>query len=242
MIPRSEFEATTVAGTPNGLFHSRALPKFLPAAFDAFRVHLSAAHIMSAVGHNTNRQDELVGLLTCHSANLFWDSTYLVMQGKFDSASYLFRAAYDCAGLIRLAAADPSATEAFLKGEEVKGSRGRILAVADLRNLIVDGEDGLADDMNRVYSEDAAALNELAHVSVSHINKLIETMPNGKIRATIGGRMDAQEAKTLLRAVALSEIHTLSALRIVASSRLGEGWDSACVSAVEELATWIGFD
>lgn len=232
---KKDFEALVLGSAPVAREHANVVPGYLSAAWAAAAVHTDGARRASAAGYLSSGgpSREAVMLLSCHTFNLFVELVSCVYAGRFDTACYLTRPAWDASALLRYVGSDESVAEAFLSDPSaVKASSARIANVDRLRQL----DAAAGEEVNRIFKDDFAAANTLSHVNITQLGKLVErTGPNSR-RATVGGRPDTQEAIAMLRLAGYCESMTLSALREVGG--FGKQWDDRAVRALDKVMAW----
>lgn len=226
------FEALIIGPQPTAKNHAVAHKPFLDAARQAASVHQSAAEMSSAPGYLREIRHEAIMLLTCHSFNLFIDLLGSVFDGRFDTAAYLARPFLDSSALLIGAGRDNHVANRMLSGVEVKASVFRKDAVARRREW----DPETADEVDRIFREDAVAANTLSHINATQLSKLIGLPRLGSRVATLGGRVDLEEALAMLRVAGYCELQALLALREV--GEFGNRWDDRCERALKAIMAW----
>ena len=232
-LSQARFEAFILDAQPSARAHQKALPVFVAAAGKCAIVHFDAAFLSSSAGYQRDRRHEVVMLLASHSFNVFVDFVGTIFAGRFDAACYLARPMFDAAAILGYAGGDDAVAAQFRSDpRSVPASAARKASVAQLRAI----DPKAADEVNRIFEEDAEAANLLAHLNLVQLDKLIEISGPSSQRATLGGRVDVEEATRMLRLAGYLELLNLSALRKV--GEFGATWDDRCRRAIEAMMEW----
>ena len=231
-LSQANFERLIIGPQPASEEHRRQLGDFLKAAGAVAAVHSDAAVKSSAAGYQVGIRQEVVMLLACHSFNLFIELISAVMAERFDAACYLARPIWDVGPILGYVGSDEALAQDFRRGDEIKASSARKAMVERLRLFDPDS----AREVDRIFSEDFGPAQEMSHVNLIHVSKLVAATGPQSNTATLGGRVDHEEAVGLLRVAALGESLSLTALRQVGG--FGKAWDERCVRALGKLLEW----
>ena len=179
---------------------------------------LALQRISRAAGRNPERQDEGVLLLGTHGLNLFIATMGLIAKGQFDVVSHLLRAGFDCQSLAFAVGSRADLAEKFFAGD-LRSAECRKLVVVTIR--AVDSE--LADFIDSRYRDEFDAANELSHVSLTHVDKILDRQGD-TLTPIVGGRIDADLARNMAGVALENEYWHLVWFKAFRSSTLGQDW------------------
>jgi hypothetical protein len=173
-------------------------------------------------------------LVHVHGLNLFLAAMTHISKGQFDVAPYLLRAVFDCQSLALAVGLRDDMALRFLEHKEIRASEARQLAVDVVRTHSSE----LAESINSNYKQEFQAANELSHLGLRHIDKLLEVR-DGILYPIVGGRPDGSEAVVLTRAVLLSEHMLLAWTKAFHEGLLGDDWLCRFESTTPRLTAWL---
>lgn len=175
--------------------------------------------------------------LGMHGYNLFEAGIDLVLQGRFDVASYLYRSLRDCPDLVLLVGDDPELAERLLNDEiEVKVGDEKKAAVGRLRAT----DAAAAAQWDRLFKSENAEYQRLSHVGPGHFGMVL-TLPdaNGDRFPVLGG-MDAGEgSRAFARVFVMNEATLLLVLGMSWQDKLSANWADRTKVLVARAAEWL---
>ncbi len=177
--------------------------------------------ISKAAGISPSQSDQATVLLLGHGLNLFVETMGLIVRGVFDVSAHLLRPLMETQSLVYACAGreDFAARLMEEEGEPLKAAEARKLFVAHVRTE----DEDLANDLDRIFSDDADAANDLAHVNLLHGDKL-SSLEGRKVTPVFWGITDPAEAVRQSQAV-LSQEHTLLvSLKAFRAQVVGRQW------------------
>lgn len=201
--------------------HRRSLGDGWPLAEDYVALHTEALRkISKAAGSSPSQSDQATILLSCHGLNLFIETMGLVVRGLFDVSAHLLRPLMDTQSLVFACALQEDLAARYLgTGASLKASEARKLFVAYVRG----DDDVLANDIDRIFRDDADAANDLAHVKLLHGNKLTK-VEGGSVTPVAWGISDPAEAVRQSQAALSQEHGLLVSLKAFRTDVVGQQW------------------
>ena len=202
--------------------HRRSLGDGWTLAEEYVALHVEATRkISKAAGSSPSQSDQATILLLGHGLNLFMETMGLLVRGLFDVSVHLLRGLMDTQSLVYACASREVFGARYMEeeGEPLKGAEARKLFVADVRSQ----DDALANDLNRILSDDADAANDLAHVKLLHGDKL-SIVEAGKVTPISWGIADAAEAVRQSQAALSQEHSLLVSLKAFRTEVVGQQW------------------
>ncbi|MCH8009895.1 MAG: hypothetical protein IIC91_13635 [Chloroflexi bacterium] len=202
--------------------HKRSLGDGWPLAEDYVALHTEAMRkISKAAGSSPSQSDQATILLGCHGLNLFIETMGLLVRGLFDVSAQLLRPLMDTQSLVYACARGEDLASRYLEeeGKPLKAAEARKLFVAHVRSE----DDALANDLDRILSDDADAANDLAHVKRLHGDKL-SMVEAGKVTPTAWGMTDPGEAVRQSQAAISQEHGLLVSLKAFRTEVVGQRW------------------
>jgi hypothetical protein len=194
---------------------------------------LAIQSVSTKAGSHPSQQEQAILLLSAHGLNLFLDFLGLVARGRFDVASHLLRAILDCQSLVFAVSSSEEGAAEFHDGK-LRGAQGRKRVVELLR----EAEPALADFLDKRFKDDSGAANELSHVGLSHVDKILELKGN-RLEPILGGRVDAELARQMVGAALEHEHWHLTWFGAFWSEAVGEDWRSGFAGLRDEFREWM---
>lgn len=204
-------------------------------AEEFLRLHVRGLQqISSAAGATPSESDKAVIHLGVHGLNLYITTVRLIVGGLFDVAAYLLRASFDCQSLLYATGCDEELAKRFAAGG-LKASQARKRLVADLRR---GGKAEIADQINTRFCEEMKAANELSHLNLGHLDKLIE-VAGSSARPVVGGRADSEECRRFWVTTLEEEFWLLSWFCALRGTVLESDWVARYESARNHFVGWF---
>ena len=198
------------------------------------RLHsIAIQRIARAAGPHPSQQDLGTVLLGTHGLNLFLEFMGLVIRGRFDVASYLPRAILDCQSLAFAVQSDAGLAAQFFDGK-LRGYQGRVKVVEAIRPV----EAELADYLERRFKDEAGAANDLSHVNLTHLEKLVDR-DGDSVTPIVGGRVDHDLGRSLTGSALENEDWHLSWFEAFHGSTVGQDWVNERSAMKNSFRAWM---
>ncbi len=202
--------------------HRRSLGDSWALAEEYLALHAEATRKISmAAGISPSQSDQATILLLGHGLNLFVETMGLLVKGLFDVSAHLLRPLMETQSLVYACAGreDFAARLMEEEGEPLKAAGARKLFVAHVRTE----DEDLADDLDRILSDDADAANDLSHVKLLHGDKPTK-VEAGKVTPVAWGIRDPAEAVRQSQAALSQEHRLLVSLKAFRAQVVGQQW------------------
>jgi hypothetical protein len=197
-------------------------------------LHWLALQALSATaGRRPSKQDECVLLLGGHGLNLLIGTVELIVKGQFDVASYLLRALFDCESLSYAVHAKPELADRFL-ADDLRSFEGRRMIIENIRSLDPD----LADFLDKRYRDEFDAANDMSHVNLTQLDKLV-TSDGQSITPVVGGRCDGIVARRMTGVVVEHEHWHLTWFAAFRTDTMGPDWTARYKACGESMRPWM---
>jgi hypothetical protein len=214
----------------------KALGDGWAVAEEFLRLHARGLQQISrAAGATPCESDKTLMLLGAHGLNLYITTVRLIVGGLFDVAAYLLRASFDCQTLLYATGRDEEVAKRFAAGD-LKASQARKRLVADLRQ---GGQAELAQQISTRFEEEAKAANDLSHLKLIHLDKLIE-VGDSSITPVVGGRADSKECLNFWKAALEHEHWILSWFLAFRKPALDSDWIRQYETVRARFLGWFG--
>jgi hypothetical protein len=194
---------------------------------------LAVQRLSNAAGRTPNAQDESLMLLGTHGLNMFIGASELICKGQFDVASHLMRGIFDCESLLYAVASGAERADRFMNGD-LRSHEGRRLVVDAIRSA----DPELASFMDGRFKDEFDAANEMSHVNLTHVDKLLQR-DGDSIMPVVGGRPDRDLARRMFGAVLEHEHWHLTWFAAFRRDVVGEDWYTRYVGTRETLRSWM---
>ena len=194
---------------------------------------IALQRISRAVGPHPSQQDQGALFLGIHGLNLFLEFMGLVIRGRFDVAPYLARAILDCQSLAFAVQSDAGLAAQFFDGK-LRGYQGREKVVEAIRPI----EAELAAYLERRFKDEAGAANDLSHVNLTHLDKILDRKGDS-FTPIIGGRVDHDLSRRLTGSALEHEEWHLSWFEAFHGSTVGQDWVDERSAMKDSFRAWM---
>lgn len=198
------------------------------------RLHsIALQRIGYSLGPHQSQQDQGTLLLGTHGLNLFLEFMSLVIRGRFDVASYLARAILDCQSLAFAVQSDAGLAAQFFDGK-LRGYQGREQVVEAIRPV----EPELAAYLERRFKDEAGAANDLSHVNLTHLDKILDR-EGDSVTPIVGGRVDHDLGRRLTGSALEHEDWHLTWFEAFRGSTVGQDWVDEHSAIKNSFRAWM---
>lgn len=194
---------------------------------------IALQRVSRVVGPHPSQQDQGTLLLGAHGLNLFLEFMGLVIRGRFDVASYLARAILDCQSLSFAVQSDAALAAQFFDGK-LRGYQGREQVVEAIRPV----EAELAAYLESRFKDEAGAANDLSHVNLTHVDKVLDR-EGDSVMPIVGGRVDHDLSRLLTGSALEHEDWHLSWFKAFHGPTLGQAWIHEHSTTKNSFRAWM---